>query len=342
MKKVTLQDIADSLGVSRISVWKVFSGRSGVSDDLRNKIITKASELEYNFPKDFELPDYIKSAQKQLNISLAISRPQPSVYWMTILHELAKELAKNNMNLIYTYLPSQIPHDYSLPTQLINGSIDGIIVMNVYNNDLQHLLSKLSIPKVFLDTTVGNQFEQLNGDLVITAGRSISVQITEHLISQNKSKIGFIGDVNLCYSNRERYEGFLDAMSKHHLSVDKKYCYTGPIHMNTAEYDITSFLNRLDSYPDAFICLNDYIACILQCQLTNKGIHNLTDVIILDFDGIQQLRYVKDMTTLYINSQNVGIRLANQILYRIQHPNLNHEMVYINSTITYNTTNSSI
>ena len=74
MKKVTLQDIADSLGVSRISVWKVFSGREGVSDELRKKIIAKASELNYNFPKDFELPDELKSIEHQINISVTVSR----------------------------------------------------------------------------------------------------------------------------------------------------------------------------------------------------------------------------------------------------------------------------
>lgn len=34
MKKVTLQEIANSLGISRTTVWKVFSGHEGVSDSL--------------------------------------------------------------------------------------------------------------------------------------------------------------------------------------------------------------------------------------------------------------------------------------------------------------------
>ena len=38
MKKVTLQEIANSLGISRTTVWKVFSGHEGVSDSLRTKV----------------------------------------------------------------------------------------------------------------------------------------------------------------------------------------------------------------------------------------------------------------------------------------------------------------
>ena len=51
MKKVTLQDIASSLGISRTTVWKVFSGQKGVSDNLRRKILTTAQEMGYEFPE---------------------------------------------------------------------------------------------------------------------------------------------------------------------------------------------------------------------------------------------------------------------------------------------------
>lgn len=56
MKKVTLQEIANSLGISRTTVWKVFSGHEGVSDSLRTKVIAKAQELGYAIPEDFQYP----------------------------------------------------------------------------------------------------------------------------------------------------------------------------------------------------------------------------------------------------------------------------------------------
>ena len=55
MKKVTLQEVATSLGISRTTVWKVFSGHEGVSDSLKSRIIAKAQELGYEFPEDFPL-----------------------------------------------------------------------------------------------------------------------------------------------------------------------------------------------------------------------------------------------------------------------------------------------
>ena len=47
MCKPTMQDIADALSTSRVSVWKVLNNRPGVSDLLRHQIWKKARELGY-------------------------------------------------------------------------------------------------------------------------------------------------------------------------------------------------------------------------------------------------------------------------------------------------------
>ena len=38
MSKVTMQDIADELGISRVTVWKVFNNHSGASKGKRIRI----------------------------------------------------------------------------------------------------------------------------------------------------------------------------------------------------------------------------------------------------------------------------------------------------------------
>ena len=70
MKKVTLQEIANSLGISRTTVWKVFSGHEGVSDSLRTKVIAKAQELGYAIPEDFQYP---QSAEETTPVNIAVA-----------------------------------------------------------------------------------------------------------------------------------------------------------------------------------------------------------------------------------------------------------------------------
>ena len=100
MKKVTLQEVATSLGISRTTVWKVFSGHEGVSDSLKSRIIAKAQELGYEFPEDFPL-DPLPEDEPPVNIAVAVCRPETSLFWMNIIHQIAKEFSSRNINLVY-------------------------------------------------------------------------------------------------------------------------------------------------------------------------------------------------------------------------------------------------
>ena len=46
-KKVTIQDIADALGISRNTVSKAINNTDGIADATREKILQKAIEMDY-------------------------------------------------------------------------------------------------------------------------------------------------------------------------------------------------------------------------------------------------------------------------------------------------------
>ena len=46
-KKVTIQDIADALGISRNTVSKAINNTEGLADSTREKILQKAMEMGY-------------------------------------------------------------------------------------------------------------------------------------------------------------------------------------------------------------------------------------------------------------------------------------------------------
>ena len=99
MKKVTLQEIANSLGISRTTVWKVFSGHEGVSDSLRTKVIAKAQELGYAIPEDFQYPQSAEETTP-VNIAVAVCRPETSLFWMTIIK--LQKYFRHTMSISFT------------------------------------------------------------------------------------------------------------------------------------------------------------------------------------------------------------------------------------------------
>lgn len=341
MKKVTLQDIASSLGISRTTVWKVFSGQKGVSDNLRRKILTTAQEMGYEFPEYAPLLPSQKTAAPPVNIAVAVCRPESSIFWMNIIHQIAKELSFHNVNLVYTYLPSSIDEDYTLPASLVNGNTHGIIVLNVYNNQLIRLLSEAPVPKVFLDTATSIPPSSLNGDLILMES-SISIsEITEHLLRQGRKKIGFIGDINYAQSNYERYEGFSKTLERYGLSPSPELSLTGSIGTDTYKEEIDAFLNTLPSMPDAFVCVSDYVACLLMQLLLKRGLKIPEDVAVSGFDGNMESPLAEDLTTVQVFNQDIGLRLALQILYRIEHPDTRSEIIYISTQTIFRSSTGS-
>ena len=336
MKKVTLQDIASSLGISRTTVWKVFSGQKGVSDNLRRKILTTAQEMGYEFPECAPLLPSQKTAAPPVNIAVAVCRPESSIFWMNIIHQIAKELSFHNVNLVYTYLPSSIDEDYTLPASLVNGNTHGIIVLNVYNNQLIRLLSEAPVPKVFLDTVPRMQPPELHGDLVLIEGRTCIREITRRLIDSGRTRLGFVGDIGYAQTNQDRYEGFADALREKNLPLDASLCLTAPLSLRAHYEEISAFLDGLPELPQAIVCASDFIAHFVSRYLTESGRKTPKGFLLTGFDNNAEYGNVADkITTVHVETSALGKRLANKLLFRADHPQMPPEVCYITTEIVY-------
>ena len=91
----------------------------------------------------------------------------------------------------------------------------------------------------------------------------------------------------------------------------------------------SSFLNSLTSMPEAFVCASDFVADIVCKALTENGYSIPDDIMVSGFDNQSDISYPVPLTTANVNSENFGVRLARQALYRIQHPKAYRELIYI-------------
>ncbi len=333
MAKVTMQDIADAVGVSRITVWKVFNNQEGVSDSLRTQIISKAVELGYSKA----IPDAAESRPgNSKTVSVIVSRPESSHFWMNIIHRIAKEMSKQNIDLLYTYVPSSCPSGYVLPASLTNGTVQGCIILNVYDMKLIRMINDLPLPKVFLDTITDMPLEEIRGDLFLLEGVNTIHRLTDSIIKKGRTKIGFIGDICYARTNADRFEGFRLAMEDHHLTINPDFCFTDHLGIYTYEDDLRSFLRSMKALPEVFICVSDYVAHFVELYLNEHGVSIPRDIAITGYDGSLEYTNVSDMlTTVNVETSLLGKRLSNQLLFRIDNPSPAREVTYITSEIVY-------
>ncbi len=331
MNKVTMQDIANALGISRVTVWKVFNDHAGVSAALKESVLEKAKELGYT-KGHLDL----SHIEQEKNVSLIVSRPDSSTFWTDIIHRTAQELSLHNVNLLYTYMPSSYSPNFRIPSILLNNTVQGAIVLNIYDWRLEEEINQLSIPKVFLDTVPQINPQDLTGDLLLLEGFESIYEITASVIQRGYRRIGFIGDIHYAKTNLDRYEGYCKCMKDHGLAVDKKICLTHSIGIFSYMQEISGFLDSLEQLPDAFICASDYIAHYMQMYFGDHQSRIPNGIIVTGYDGSKEYSNVDEIiTTAAVKTGLLGKRLSMQILYRMENEDAPYEITHIRPSIIY-------
>ncbi len=326
-----MKDIADALNVSRVTVSKAFNNQAGVSDTLRDMIFAKAKELGYA-----KLPYQVleQPQQAQRTVSLIVSRPDSALFWTNIIHRMAQELSNHNVNLLYTYVPSVYAKGFSLPSVLQSNSVDGVVVLNVYDPIILNMVNDLPAPKVFLDSVPSISDYHLNGDLVLIEGFRTEARITDILIQNGHTEIGFLGDIDYAFTNKERYLGYCDCMKKHDLVVRSEYCLTGSFDIFSYEKRLYSFLDELKNWPTAFVCASDFVANFVQSYLDNNPHRIPHPVVLTGFDNTgEYVNVAGRIITANVPTGLLGKRLALQLLFRTEHPEASQELTFVKPSI---------
>ena len=335
MKKIAVQELADALELSRVTVWKALNNKPGVAPETARRILEAAhQQAAENAPP---LPQPEGHAWVQ-NVMLLASRMETSSFWMQIVDQLAGEL--NNRQIRLSYMPLDALH-YSgeeLPAMLQPGRTDGIIVLNIYSREIISFLAGLAVPKVFLDTVPGHTVADLQGDLVLLEGRGPIQAITEEIFRSGRRRIGFIGDIQYAYTNLLRWEGYLEGMKSCGLPVERDICMTGSIPIKQDDYRerIHEFLQSLPSLPDAFVCVSDFVAFLTMDLLDERRVKVPEDVMLSGYDDAGEflLRY-RGVPTVRVQNGLLGKRLVSQLLYRIENPEADFETIQISPKVIY-------
>ncbi|MDD2213990.1 MAG: LacI family DNA-binding transcriptional regulator [Oscillospiraceae bacterium] len=334
MNKPTMQQIAEQLSTSRITVWKALNNRPGVSDQKRREIFEAASQMGY-FAHSASLPP-AEPASRARTVAVVVSRPESSLFWMQILHQLAKEFSALNVNLMYTYIHVDGPSSLVLPASLSDGSVDGMIVMNVYSAQVLRQLSSLALPKVFLDTVPALPFPQLSGDLVLIEGYNSIRQITSQLLELGLRRLCFVGDIAYAQTNADRYHGFLDAFADYGLQADPGLCLTQSLELATHFEQISSFLESLRVTPDAIICASDFLAHFVERYYSEHHLPREGRIVLTGFDDSDEYANVAGrITTVAVQTDLLGSRLAARLAFRLDHPDAWPELSYVRTKVIY-------
>ena len=323
--------LADSLNLSRVTVWKVLNKKPGVSRETEERVRAALSLLseEHSDAKPAK-------AAAAKNITAIVKGAETSMFWMSIVDRLAIELNKKNMGFNFIPYGKEKLSGGDFWNALAPGKTDGLVVVNLYEEPLLSKLAELPLPKIFYDAAPSMRADDLNGDLVLVDGRRAVKQITEDLLQRGFGRLGFIGDVNYARTNALRWEGFAAAHEKNNAEIEAEFCLLKYAEEEDSPRSIGSFLDSLPALPDGFVCVNDYVAFLVLNLLHAKRRAGSEGVRLTGFDDSKEfmLEY-RGVTTVRVQKSMLGRRLLNQLVYRMESPTADFEEIYIMPKIVF-------
>lgn len=348
-ERVTIQDIADALGLSRNTVSKAINNTGLLADTTREKILRKAIDMGY---KQFSYvtmadlssrkpePDPVPAPMPMEIALFSIGYIGNSHFSSPMLDNVQRELSQ----LGYSFTVHRIDQDdvktLKLPIHYNKEKTAGIICVEMFDRKYSDMLCSLGTPILFVDSPVVGMGDTLQADCLYMENKANIHSFVREMVSRGKKTIGFIGEYMHCQSFFERYMGYREALSLSGLPCPEEYCITDSktngIGGEIYQKYLVNRIENMHSLPDIFICANDFVALDLLQAFKNLGITVPKDVWLCGFDDSPESKVTTpSLTTIHIHSRIMGFSAVYLLMSRIKEPSMNYRMMHTETALIY-------
>ena len=298
MKKVTLQDIAVELGLSKFAVSRALSGKVGVSDDTRQRISAKAVEMGYQ-----RMPGS-PNERPVIHVVFTDHDPVNSELWMQMQNGIQQASVGSGF---------QIQTHWTGNAELVANIAEasaGLILVGQHGPDSVAAVRQANRPVVRLGWVL--PLEQT--DQVAGADHEAGSAVGNYLIARGHRRIGFVHGSRVLRGRMERLFGLREAAI---TQDDASIC---EIQFSPEQTFAESFLNlRLEGeMPTALFCSHDSLGVFVVSELHRLGYRVPDAVSVVGYgDFVAATQISPPLTTVRLPGTDMGIAAFRLLLNRM-------------------------
>lgn len=314
-KKASMQDIADCLGISKNAVSLALSGKSGVSDELREKIFKTAYELNYN---GLKAPNKRSNKNILVLIHEYIRRDSFTYFFHNrIFWSIERSAQEIGYKVVFATVKKEEEDELLLPGLYYEMEYCGLLSVGSFTHNYIKMIQQTNLPVVNID----GYYNDTRIDSVVMANEEDSYSIVKYLIEKGHKDIGFIGFLNERSSYSERWSGYNKAMAEHNLIVNENHCILNWPSLSKIKLDpdeLVEILSGMESFPTAWFCAGDMVAFTVISALTKMNIKVPDDISIAGFDDIESSQLISPpLTTVHVKRKSMAIEAVELLIRRI-------------------------
>lgn len=317
LKKVTLDDVALEVGLSRFLVCRALNGKPGINESTRKRIQEAALRLGYRNQraKRTAVPE-VKS------VVLLIDEIEANrVFWTRIIRGIEAAARNYGWDLLLRAISKDEVLKGEIPAVIREGRADGVFITGNFAADYVARFEKVDCEVILVD----NYLPTTQHDAVLIADWGGSYLTTKHLLELGHKKIGYAGQIGGHWSWVQRYHGFLEALHEYGIDYNSHYSI-GQKNSDRIWEDhdlINCEIGNLKDFPTAWVCNNDFTAQVVIKALKKIGKSIPGDVSIVGFDDLVPDDFPKNppLTTVRVFGTAIGEAAFEQLLWRLSNKN---------------------
>lgn len=328
---VSIRDVAKAAGVSTATVSRIINNSPLISPETRDRTLKVMEELNY-------VPNSLARAlsnQKSFNVTLLIDiadvKSFSNPFFYEVMHGIETVVYKKGLCLTIASTQNTDKKTDILDWLIHGKRMQGLIIpVSLADEKIIEKLEEMSFPFVLVGEPQGAAESVHWVDIHNRQGGQMAVS---HLVEKGYRSIGLIvGNKNEKF-NRNRLDGYLDALAQNGMTVREEYIKESNGTKQDA-YQKMKELLALDNRPDAVIG-GDNILCYGAMKAVKEAGLRIPDQIgIVSFDDYPLAELLEpSLTSVVIDVFELGVLAADTLLSMLDDPESKQQQYYIPTRI---------
>ncbi len=306
---VTLQDIADRLGVSVATVSRALAGYSDVAENTRQRVLKAAKEMGYR-------PNIIaRRLQQQRTETLGFVIPTygprfSDPFFSELLAGIGNEAAEQEYDLLVSTRPPE--EEMRVYERMVREQrVDGMLVVRTRHQDprIAYLIEQNFPFVAFGRSDLSADFPSVDVN-----GEAGMRQLTQHLIDLGHRRIAYVGAPPSLMFASHRLAGYKKALAANDIPFDECLLMVGQLTERSGHAAGRDLLMETPR-PTAIIACNDLMALGLISAAQGLNLTVGEDVAVTGFDDVPLAAHSHPpLTTVRQPIYEIGRRICHMLI----------------------------
>ncbi|AJE47825.1 LacI family DNA-binding transcriptional regulator [Celeribacter indicus] len=300
-KRISVQSIADELGLSKFAVSRALSHKPGVSEETRTLVIETAHRMGYKVRSGSET-GVIKVVCSDQHVATRES-------WAEILHGLEFGALGENIRLELAYA-----HDAPALRAAAEGA-QGLFLLGPNNREVFEAARASGVPLILVTVQIPPLFK---ADMVSHSVEESAIYVAEYLLGLNHRKLVYVHGRRGYFGRDLRLREFRHTIESSGVDAEvREIAFKDDYSPQNFIPEITAMV-RDGFNPTAFFCGSDGVAVTVLNEIRRLGLRVPQDCTIIGHADYPMATQVSpNLTTVRVPFREIGLEAIRQMKERI-------------------------